>query len=372
MANPAKWLKWIKQFTDPAFNPERRSALQMVAAAPLASKFPKFRSSVPLDPVEFYRGLVQSFPRDENLTYSGLYDQWLDRFDRPSTDEIKAMARDAAKENWEGDTLFTSSEAELEDASEGVGAFLQDFDRQFAEDPYGTISDYAGDDYASDYQSMFENESIDKYVNSVAQKYGIDVDDLMRQMKLDDFIEVMGRNLDVKGYKEVLGLDDALRKLPDAIHMDPESLRYALMRQSLDHPLVRPADIMEMFDIKPEDFAGIDVENALARRAIDNAVFGHYNDVPDLNRMHPSVRDKFLERAGSDRYAGYYRDKLSEYFNNFPEFQPLSFLPSYIGGRSGPFRVGSKNKLEVKPPLGYSDTVKVLPPEEYSSGGYVD
>jgi hypothetical protein len=429
-----KLLKYVSQFTDPKFNPERRGALQMIAAAPLAPKMKLLQGNLPagLDPVQFYRGLLtkgldiaDEWTLDPKLlreaflnelpdsdlkgvwdeygqggpgfmedaygdSYAQAVEDWHERFANNEYD-ISGFTPDQVekldKARAAFDRLNSEDVVDFDAADEEFSASLDDFLGTI--DKRDMVADYGGDDLFSGYMNAIRGENMENYVADEAARLGIEPDDLMKRLGVEDFLKKAPKIGSATGY-EGTGEDGFIdiEAIPEYYYQDPEALRYASLRDMLEHPVLTPNQMLEIThgEIGPalgklsaKDIAATLQHDMVVPRTdwIDNKL--QYFDHPlldklDMDRMSPDVRNEFVNMVDAykssypqeQRIADRVRKVLAE---REPMLQRAEDLPSFIGNRTSPLRVSYdsalRGKKRVQGPLDYRDVIQALPTEEY-------
>lgn len=431
MANPSKLLKYVTQFLDPKFNPERRGALQMLAAAPLAGKV-KLAQSVAgpqLDPVQFYQGLLKhgldiapkytTNPKllmeairnelpDSDLHHIwkeaqegsglGLDDIYNDAYGQAYEDHMSLLGdsslddsqfRDQITPEWHKvlDAHARSEELGTDEASDALDEAMHEYLGGL--DGREVVAEHGGDDLYSDYLNGVRGENMQNYVDDEAMRLGIEPEELAKRVGLTQFLK-QAPQIGTATHGEVEFGD-----IPEYYYQDPEALRYASLRSMLDHPVLTPSQMLEatggditkaLGKLGPKDIAWQLKHDLTMPRSEWIGSELKYNDSSlldtlDMDRMHPEVRDEFINMLHSERLAwevekNYHNRVMSKLSEQEPLLQRLEDLPSYVMNRTSPFRVkfdaANRAHKSIPAPLSYSDAMHLAPPSEYSSGGRVN
>lgn len=285
----SKLIRYVTQFLDPKFNPERRGALQMLAVAPLAPKLKLAQGALGqagIDPVEFYRGLMtEAFqfhhlarPLDpkflesmgehasgivkghtrrlsraiqKELPESLLYENWKRWGDGPHERDLDNMVSEAREQAHESlsDMWHDESQRDLIDWPESVRKAQDDDEVDHALDEYvnsmssdDLIRDYGYDELISDYLNAKQGQRINSYVTREAERLGMKPDELVRQLQVDKTL----KQLPKIGHASRMGQLDDLNDVPEWYYQDPEALKYAHLRSMLDNPVLTPNQMMEL------------------------------------------------------------------------------------------------------------------------------
>lgn len=426
---PKKFLKYVTQFLDPKFNPERRTAMQMIAAAPVAGKMKLSQGALgqALDPVQFYRGLLtkgldisDEWLNDPKLLReailnelpdSGLHDWWkghregtslgipdimndargqafedvtqqltdygpgeleqiADYGDSPAAKKLYA----AHKQWWKATGSGVGEDAANEALDEAIGGWIDTLE------PVDIVQEYGGDDLFSDYYDAVRGENIANYVDSEASRLGVSPEELSKRVGLEDFLKrapqigTATANDFESGYVDITDV-------PEYFYQDPEALRYAKLREMLEHPVLTPQQMLDAtYGDVSRAVADIDAEGIANNLYEDmrHRAMGYKGDPLDLDlsRMPASTREALIRQFEKYKNADYMEPTRRRLAEQEPELMRVEDLPSYITNRTSPFRVkfnkADAGRKSVVEPLPYLDVIRALPPEEYSSGGYVD
>lgn len=253
------------------------------------------------------------------------------------------------------------------------------------------VEQYGADDLFSDYLNAVRGRQMNDYVTSEAARLGIEPEELAERVGLEDFLRKAPKIGDATGGYFNVG------NIPEYYYQDPEALRYAALRGMLDHPVLTPQQMLEAtygdygditqtvgmlgpqkiakqlnYDLMPRlDWVGREMKN-LDRPLLDTL---------DLERMHPEVREAFIDlisntpKAMTRRRQQMLDNTRRRLAEQEPLLQRLDDVRSYVGNRASPFRVRYDDKdagtRYVNEPLSYMDAIGGLAPEEYGEGGHV-